>query len=138
MGFSRREYWNGLPFQSPGDLPHPGIEPRFSALQADSLPPDPPGENRNCPKTERGMLGVFRGPLHPAEMILCSSFPNWYPCCVPTCRICCSLFGGEVCGTSHYGLFTALWSRSDGICMDSFAAFVYCCAQAVRSKGGQI
>ena len=36
MEFSRQEYWNGLPFPSPGDLPDPGIEPRFSALQADS------------------------------------------------------------------------------------------------------
>ena len=27
MGFSRQEYWSGLPFPSPGDLPHPGIEP---------------------------------------------------------------------------------------------------------------
>ena len=38
MGFSRQEYWNGLPFPSPGDLPNPGIEPRSSALQADDLP----------------------------------------------------------------------------------------------------
>ena len=38
MGFSRQEYWTGLPFPSPGDLPNPGIEPRPSALQADSLP----------------------------------------------------------------------------------------------------
>ena len=38
MGFSRQEYWSGLPFPSPGDLPNPGIEPRFPALQADSLP----------------------------------------------------------------------------------------------------
>ena len=38
MGFSRQEYWSGLPFPSPGDLPEPGIEPRFLALQADSLP----------------------------------------------------------------------------------------------------
>ena len=38
MGFSRQEYWSGLPFPSPGDLPNPGIEPGFSALQADSLP----------------------------------------------------------------------------------------------------
>ena len=36
MGFSRQEYWNGLPFPSPGDLPNPGIEPRSPALQADS------------------------------------------------------------------------------------------------------
>ena len=38
MGFSRQEYWSGLPFPSPGDLPHPGIEPWSPALQADSLP----------------------------------------------------------------------------------------------------
>ena len=38
MGFSRQEYWTGLPFPSPGDLPDPGIEPRSPALQADSLP----------------------------------------------------------------------------------------------------
>ena len=38
MGFSRQEYWNGLPFPSPGDLPDPGIEPGSPALQADALP----------------------------------------------------------------------------------------------------
>ena len=38
MGFSRQEYWSGLPFPSPGDLPDPGIKPRPPALQANSLP----------------------------------------------------------------------------------------------------
>ena len=38
MGFSRQEYWNGLPFPSPGDLPNPGIKPESPALQADALP----------------------------------------------------------------------------------------------------
>ena len=42
FGFSRQEYWNGLPFPSPGDLPHPGIEPGSPALQADSLTSEPP------------------------------------------------------------------------------------------------
>ena len=37
MGFSRPEYWSGLTFPSPGDLPDPGIEPRSLALQADTL-----------------------------------------------------------------------------------------------------
>ena len=37
MGFSRQEYWSGLPIPSPGDLPDPGIEPESPALQADSL-----------------------------------------------------------------------------------------------------
>ena len=43
MEFSRQEYWIGLPFPSPGYLPDPGIEPRSSTLQADSLPSEPPG-----------------------------------------------------------------------------------------------
>ena len=38
MGFSRQEYWSGLPFPFPGDLPDPGIEPGCPALQIDSLP----------------------------------------------------------------------------------------------------
>ena len=38
MGFSRQEYWSGLPFPSPGDLPNPGIELRSPILQAGSLP----------------------------------------------------------------------------------------------------
>ena len=44
MGFSRQEYWSGLLFPSPGDLPDPGIEPRSPALQADALPSEPPGK----------------------------------------------------------------------------------------------
>ena len=43
MEFSRQEYWSGLPFPSPGDLPDPGIEPWSPALQADALPSEPPG-----------------------------------------------------------------------------------------------
>ena len=41
MGFSKQEYWSGLPFPSPGDLPDPGIEPGSPALQADSLLSEP-------------------------------------------------------------------------------------------------
>ena len=47
MGFSRQEYWSGLPFPSSGDLPDPGIEPTplaASVLQVDSLPLSCPGE----------------------------------------------------------------------------------------------
>ena len=44
MRFSRQEYWSGLPFPSPGDLPDLGIEPRSPALQADALPSEPPGK----------------------------------------------------------------------------------------------
>ena len=44
MRFSRQEYWNGLPFPSPGDLPDSGIEPWSPALQADALTSEPPGK----------------------------------------------------------------------------------------------
>ena len=43
-GISQQEYWNALPFSSPGDLPDPGIKPRSPALQADSLLSEPPGK----------------------------------------------------------------------------------------------
>ncbi|MDP0989565.1 hypothetical protein Q6249_28445, partial [Klebsiella pneumoniae] len=43
MGFSRQEYWSGLPFPSPGDLPNPWIDPKSPVLQADSLPSEPSG-----------------------------------------------------------------------------------------------
>ena len=44
MGFSRQEYWSGLPFPSPGYLPDPGIEPRSPTLEADALTSEPPGK----------------------------------------------------------------------------------------------
>ena len=47
MGFSRQEYWSGLSFSSPGNLPNPGIEAGSPALQADSLPSEPPGAHLN-------------------------------------------------------------------------------------------
>ena len=53
MGFFRKTHWSGLPFSSPRDLPNPGIEPGFPALQADSLPSEPgkpPRENGEAPQ----------------------------------------------------------------------------------------
>ena len=44
MGFSRQEYWSGLSFPSPADLPDPGIKTQSPALQMDSLPSEPPGK----------------------------------------------------------------------------------------------
>ena len=54
MGFPRQEYWNGLPFPSPGDLPDPGTEPASPALQADSLPLSHLG-------SQEGYLPLFSG-----------------------------------------------------------------------------
>jgi len=44
MGFSRQEYWSGLPFPSPGDLPDPEIEPRSLALAGVFFTNEPPGK----------------------------------------------------------------------------------------------
>ena len=44
MGFSRQEYWSGLPFPSPGDLPNPGIKPRSPHCRQILLPSEPPGK----------------------------------------------------------------------------------------------
>ena len=50
MVFSRQEYWSGLPFTAPGDLPNPGIKPRSPALQADSLPTELRGKPQKASK----------------------------------------------------------------------------------------
>ena len=62
MGFSRQEYWSGLPFPSPGDLPNPGIEPGFPALQADALSSEPPGK-----------LQFYRSPALLFALTMCCS-----------------------------------------------------------------
>ena len=46
MGFPRQEYWSGLPFPAPGDLPDPRIKPRSAALKVDSLTSEPPEKLR--------------------------------------------------------------------------------------------
>ena len=55
MGFSRQEYWSGLLFPSPGNLPDPGIEPGSPALQADSLLTGPPGKT----SLQKGCINLF-------------------------------------------------------------------------------
>ena len=57
--FSRQEYWSGLLYP-PGDLPNPGIKPRSPALQADSLPSEPPGKPKNTGVSSLSLLqGIF-------------------------------------------------------------------------------
>ena len=61
--FSRQGYWSGLPCPPPGGLPNPGIKPRSPALQADSLPIEPPGKPKN---TGVGSLTLLQG-IFPAQ-----------------------------------------------------------------------
>ena len=57
MGFSRQEYWSGLPCPPPGDLPNPGIKRRYPTLQADSLPSKLTGKPKN---TGMGSLSLLQ------------------------------------------------------------------------------
>ena len=59
MGFSKKEHWSGLTFPSPGEFPDPGIKSGPPALQADSLPSEPPGKLRTC-ETVAKLLKVLR------------------------------------------------------------------------------
>ena len=58
MGFSRQEYWSGVSFSSPGDLPDPGIEPGSPALQADALTSEPPGKAKKRHFRDSGDLNI--------------------------------------------------------------------------------
>ena len=63
MGFLKQEYWSGLPFPSPGDLPNPGIKSRSPTLQTDSLPSEPP---RKPKSTRVGSLSLLQG-IYPTQ-----------------------------------------------------------------------
>ena len=67
MGFSRQEYWSGLAFPSPGDLPNPGIEPRSTALQIDALLPEPSGK----PMTNLDRILKCRDITLPTKICMC-------------------------------------------------------------------
>ena len=64
MGFSRQEYWSGLPFPSPGDFPNPGIEPGSPALQTDTLPSEPPGKPHPTERQCQRMLRLLHNCTH--------------------------------------------------------------------------
>ena len=65
MGFSRQEYWSGLPCPFLEDLPHPGTEPRSPTLQVDSLPSEPPGKPKS---TGIGSLSLHQGNFPAQEL----------------------------------------------------------------------
>ena len=90
MGFPRQEYWSGLPFPSPGNLPHPGIEPVSPALTGRLITTDPPGKPlwlRRCPQI------MPQSPLYvwwnqSADSLL--HFRNLWPVC-PVSWVCVDL-----------------------------------------------
>ena len=72
MEFSRPEYWSGLPFPSPGDLPNPGIEPGSPALQVDSLPTE------RCQRYHEKPGRDGQGPQDVWERWIIDSFLDWH------------------------------------------------------------
>ena len=92
MGFSRQEYWSGLLCLPPGDLPNPGIEPRSPALQADSLPSEPPGKPKN---TRVGSLSLLQGIFLAQELHLGLLHCRWI-------LYQLSYQGSPLCSQQHY------------------------------------
>ena len=76
MEFFRTECWSGQPFPSPGNLPNPRIEPRFPALQADSIPAEPQGKPKYG---DRGEIYIAKYPL--------KSNKDYYVCVIES--LCC-------------------------------------------------
>ena len=79
MGFSRQEYWSGLPFPSPGDLSDPGIEPGSPTSEADALTSEPPGKILFlCMVLESVLVSFFYKWL--------TSFPRFSNLLMDTCK----------------------------------------------------
>ena len=75
MGFPRQEYWSGLPFPSPGDLPDPGIEPMSPvspALQVDSLPTESSGKTWEFSEQHKGSCSSSKHTAVLLELLMVS------------------------------------------------------------------
>ena len=91
MGILQAGYWSGLPCPPPGDFPNPGIEPRSFALQADSLPAEPPGKPQEYWSGQPSLLwGIFptqesnlMGSLHCRQILYQLSYQESPLCYIP-------------------------------------------------------
>ena len=91
MGCPRQEYWSGLPFPSPGDLPRPGIKPRSPALQVDSLPSQQPGK----PKTRNWGHTKDFYPGEPHRVLLHFTRFHVFKCIAQSCFCYTTLLGSH-------------------------------------------
>ena len=95
-GILQQEYWSGLPFPPPGDLPDPGIQPRYPSLQADSFLSEPPGTRERhsqihqadltAPSVSHCCLSGLFSPTTRAEAPAFSAQPAGFPCALPESR----------------------------------------------------
>ena len=103
MGFSRQEYWSGLPFPSPGDLPDPGIKPGSPSFQADALTSEPPGKPQGPAISHIPRLpGVAQGLQVSEDTLIVSTDIPWIT--------------GHCLGSKGKGQ-TSLWTRSVLYCL---------------------
>ena len=84
LEFSRQEYWSGLPFPLPGDLPDPGIKPGSPTLWADALPSEPPGKSARRRGWSKSLETLIKGEginlnLHNKFILVCCAFPSNLP-----------------------------------------------------------
>ena len=98
MGFSRQEYWSGLPFPSPGDLPDAGIEPGSPAFQADALASEPPIYNVVLLSSD----SVISTYTHTHIYYIC--------CCCSVAQSCLTLCNPADCRTPGFSVFHTLTS----------------------------
>ena len=79
MKFSRQEFWSGLPFPSPGDLPDPGIKPGSPTSQADTLPSKPPGKLKLNKQGNNTQLWCTPFPIWNQSVVPCPvlTFASW-------------------------------------------------------------
>ena len=79
MGASRQEYWSGVPFPSPGDLPDPGIEPGSPAFQADTLTSEPPESPRGPLNPALYLRGLEIFSVSSVSLPMGAQFERWTP-----------------------------------------------------------
>ena len=115
MGFSRQEYWSGLPFPSPGDLPDPGIEPRSPTLQADALTSAPPGKPLNQVGEVLLVLNFLLYEGWPYKHLSCILWDfcfnllmiKWKVLVAQSCPTVCDPLDPSLPGFSVHGIFQA-------------------------------
>ena len=111
---SRQEYWSGLPFPSPADLPNPGIQPRSPALQADSLPSEPPGKpiDSQC-NAKNKYINKTHIEKYPVTTHVIIKVQFYLPCVRPQVRAC-----GRHLALSHMTLYHQSRKQAQE-CMDT-------------------
>ena len=104
MGFSRQDYWSGLPFASPGDLPDPGIKPKPSAVAAGFFTTEPPGKSSSQITSQIFQYNIW----HIVNIQQQSLLVFWM--CTQLCQLCpnlCDPTNSNPPGSSVHGILQA-------------------------------